>query len=201
YPNGTARRLARPRTQAGIRPQLEGPRAGRPGPPKPPSPVAAGDLLIIRREARPEPPCPRAFAVLHEDDAVIVVDKPAGLPVHATARWHFNTLTRLLTERWPGEGLQIAHRLDRETSGCLVVARGKTAAARCKGAFERRAVAKEYLALARGAPPWDEREIDLPLALARPRQLDHNAPPFRIRMEVRADGLPAVTRVRVVARA
>ncbi len=197
------RRLSRTRIQEVIRTQLELERAGAPRRLKPHSPVVAGDRLVIRRPARPEPPCPRHFGVLHEDDAVIVVDKPAGLPVHASARYFFNTLTRLLVERWPGGGLQIAHRLDRETSGCLVVARGRAAAAKLKGAFERRLIGKEYLAVVHGAPAWDETLIDLPLALARPRLLQHNAPAFRIRMEPAAgrdDALPAQTRVRIVER-
>ena len=49
-----------------------------------------------------------------------VIDKPAFLPVHASAKFYFNTLTRVLGERYPDEPeLQICHRLDRETSGCL----------------------------------------------------------------------------------
>jgi len=197
------RRLSRTRIQEVVRTQLEVWRDGAARRLKPHSPVVTGDRLVIRRPARPEPPCPRSFGVLYEDDAVVVVDKPAGLPVHASARYHFNTLTRLLAARWPGGGLQIAHRLDRETSGCLVVARGRAAAARLKGAFERRTVAKTYLAIVHRAPEWDERDIDLPLALARPRQLEHNAPAFRIRMEDatgRDDALPASTHVTVVER-
>lgn len=197
------RRLSRTRIQEVVRTQLEVERDGTRRRLKPHSPVVAGDRIVIRREARPEPVCPRSFGVLYEDDAVVVVDKPAGLPVHASARYHFNTLTRLLGERWPGGGLQIAHRLDRETSGCLVVARGRAAASRLKGAFERRLVAKVYLAVVHGVPEWDERQIDLPLALAPPRQLDHDAPAFRIRMEVatgRADALSASTHIRVVER-
>ncbi len=194
------RRLSRTRIQEVIRTQLTLERSGAsPGRLRPSSHVAAGDRLVIRRPARPEPVCPRDFTVLHDDAEVMVVDKPAGLPVHATARYHFNTLTRVLGERFPGQGLQIAHRLDRETSGCLVVARGRAAEARLKGAFERRDVSKTYLALVHGVPDWDgELTIDLPLALAEPRQLVHNAPAFRIRMEAREGGLPAQTRVRVV---
>src|SRR5262249_15005275 len=115
----------------------------------------------------------------------------------------FNTLTRLLAERWPGGGLQIAHRLDRETSGCLVVARGRDAAAPLKGAFERRLVANEDLAVVHGAAVCDGNPIELPVALARPRLLQHNAPAFRIRMEPargRDGALPAQTHVRVVER-
>jgi 23S rRNA pseudouridine1911/1915/1917 synthase len=57
-----------------------------------------------------------------------VIDKPAGLPVHASAKFYFNTLTRVLSERYPDEPeLQICHRLDRETSGVLVLAREREA--------------------------------------------------------------------------
>src|SRR5262245_20127383 len=98
--------------------------------PKSSTSVAAGEHYIIRREARPEPPCPRTFTVLHEDARMRVIDKPAGLPVHATAKFYFNTLTRVMLERYPDEPeLQICHRLDRETSGCLVLARDRDAAA------------------------------------------------------------------------
>jgi 23S rRNA pseudouridine1911/1915/1917 synthase len=189
-------RLSRTKIQEIIRTQLEGPGGRRM---KPHSPVMAGDRLLIRRPAKPEPVCPREFRVLHEDPDFIVIDKPAGLAVHATARYYFSTLTRLLAERYPGMGYQIAHRLDRETSGCLVVARGKEAAGRLKSAFERRRVEKTYLALVRGDPAWEgERVIDLPLALAPPERN-----PLKIRMEPaagRADGLAAVTRVSVVSR-
>src|SRR5262249_30857176 len=89
----------------------------------------------------------------------------------------------------------------RETSGCVVVARGKRAAARLKMAFEQRRVDKTYLALVHGAPAWDERDVDLPLALAPPRHLNGpDRPPMQIRMQVDAAGLSAQTHVRVVAR-
>lgn len=191
-------RLSRTRIQEIIRTQLEGP-GGRVM--KAHSPVMAGDRLLIRRPARPEPASPRTFGVLLDEPEVVVIDKPAGLAVHASARYYFNTLTRLLAERYPGQGLQIAHRLDRETSGCLVVARGKAAAARLKAAFEHRRVEKTYLALVHGEPAWpdgEEHVIDLPLALAPPERSR-----LRVRMEPapgREDGLHAVTRVRVAER-
>src|SRR5690606_1075389 len=117
-------RLSRTRLQEIIRTQLVGPGGRRL---KPSSPVREGDELIIRRPARPEPAVPRDFTVLHDDEQVMVIDKPAGLPVHASAKFYFNTLTRVLSERYPGQGLQIAHRLDRETSGVFVIARGRAA--------------------------------------------------------------------------
>src|SRR5213078_1337974 len=104
--------------------------------PKPATIVAAGDHYVIRRPAQPEPPCPRTFTVLVAEPRLYVVDKPAGLPVHASAKFYFNTLTRVLGERFPDQPeLQICHRLDRETSGCLVVARDREAAVVIKGAF------------------------------------------------------------------
>src|SRR5262245_39386493 len=132
--------------------------------------VAAGDRFVIRRPAPAEPPCPRTFGVLVDDPRVLVIDKPAGLPVHASAKFYFNTLTRVLGERYPGEPeLQICHRLDRETSGCLVVARDREAAAILKQAFEAKRVTKTYLAVVHGEPPWlDETTLDIPLRLAQP---------------------------------
>src|SRR6185503_19577024 len=109
-------RLSRTKIQAIIDTQL---RRADGFAPKSATSVAAGEHYIIRREARPEPPCPRTFGLLHEDARMRIIDKPAGLPVHASAKFYFNTLTRVLAERYPDEPeQQICHRLDRETSGC-----------------------------------------------------------------------------------
>jgi 23S rRNA pseudouridine1911/1915/1917 synthase len=162
------------------------------------SPVRAGERLLIRRPARSEPPAPQSFDVLLERDDLLVVDKPANLPVHASARYYFGTLTRLLFERF-GDDVQIAHRLDRETSGCLVVAKGRASASVLKAAFEKRKVAKTYHALVHGVPAWpaEGHLVDLPLRLA---------PAARSKLGVRMepapgdpDGLDAKTRVRVLA--
>lgn len=203
-------RLSRTRLQEIIRAQVLPVRGRRL---KPSSSVAAGDEIVIRREARPEPPCPRTFGVLYDDAHMMVIDKPAGLPVHASARFYFNTLTRVLSERFPDDALQICHRLDRETSGALVVARGKQVAARLKGAFERKRVRKTYLAIVWGDPPWPDGDLDrelagdgepghepdheigLPLGLVE----DPDAR-IQIRMEVREGALPSLTRVRVLER-
>ncbi len=167
---------------------------------KPATTVAAGERYLIKRPARAEPPCPRTFGVLYEDRRLLVIDKPAFLPVHASAKFYFNTLTRVLGERYPGEPeLQICHRLDRETSGCLVVARDRSAAVTLKQAFANKtAVTKQYVALVHGQPPWDtEAVIDLPLRVAGPAdatKLPH------IRMLTGHGGQQAITRVRVEQR-
>jgi 23S rRNA pseudouridine1911/1915/1917 synthase len=176
-------RLSRTKIQDVIETQL---RRAAPGGPrlKPATMVAAGDRFVIRRPARPEPPCPRTFTLLHADARLYVV-----------------ALTRVLAERFPCEPeLQIAHRLDRETSGCLVVARDRAAAVVVKQAFAtKQAVRKEYLAIVHGHPPWEgELAIDVPLRLAQPgdpTRLPH------VRMLPGPGGLSAITRVSVVARA
>jgi 23S rRNA pseudouridine1911/1915/1917 synthase len=185
-------RLSRTRVQEVIRAGVEA-SDGRTR--KPSSTVHAGLGLVLRRAARPEPLCPRDFAVLYKDDEVMVVDKPAGLPVHASAKFYFNTLARVVSERFPAERWQMCHRLDRETSGVLVMAQGRPAAARLKQAFFRKEVDKTYLAIVRGVPAWDEREVDLPLGLAPAR-----GTAVDVRMVVRPDGLAASTRFELVSR-
>jgi 23S rRNA pseudouridine1911/1915/1917 synthase len=184
-------RLSRTRLQTLIRTQLthsDGRRL------KAHTRVMAGEHYILRRAAQAEPECPRDVAILYEDNHLMVVDKPAGLPVHASAKFYFNTLMRVLSERFPEQGLQIAHRLDRETSGCLVVARGREPAARLKRSFAGKLVAKTYLAIVIGTPPWAGGHlIDLPLRLVDP--VTHR---ISVRMEPHRDGLPSATRVEVL---
>jgi len=181
-------RLSRTRIQEIIREQISFPDGRRA---RPSSPVRAGEVIMLRRPAPLEPEVPRHFDVLHEDASVLVIDKPAGLPMHTTAKFWRNTLTALLRERYPNEQMEVAHRIDRETSGVLLVARGSEAASFLTQAFARRAVEKTYLALVKGAPP-DEGVVDLPMKL-----LDT---PTHVMMGPAADGLPAVTRYRVVRR-
>jgi 23S rRNA pseudouridine1911/1915/1917 synthase len=168
--------------------------------PKPATSVAAGEHYIIRRPARPEPPCPRTFTVLYEDARMRIIDKPSGLPVHASAKFYFNTLTRVLGERYPDEPeQQICHRLDRETSGCLVVARDKQAAAFLKHAIAAKdKTTKQYLAIVHGQPPWDvEHVLDTPLRLSTAADAT-KIPTVRVLPDPR--GLHAMTRVRVERR-
>jgi 23S rRNA pseudouridine1911/1915/1917 synthase len=168
--------------------------------PKPATSVAAGEHYIIRRPARPEPPCPRTFTVLHEDARMRIIDKPSGLPVHASAKFYFNTLTRVMGERYPDEPeQQICHRLDRETSGCLVIARDKAAAAFLKHAIAAKdKTTKQYLAIVHGQPPWDSEEVlDTPLRLSTAADAT-KIPTVRVLPDPR--GLTAITRVRVERR-
>lgn len=107
--------------------------------------------------------------VLYRDDAVIVIDKPAGIPVHKGPKGGsvledgFRAL-RFGFEQNP----HLAHRLDRETSGCLVLGRTRAAAAALGRLFARGAVDKLYWAVVEGGPDGDGGVIDAPLARRDP---------------------------------
>jgi len=158
--------------------------------PRPALGVRAGETIIVDRPAPVEPEVPRHFDILAEDDTFFALDKPAGLPMHTTAKFWKNTLVALLRERFPSEALQICHRLDRETSGVLLVARGRVAASFLKRSFAQRLVKKSYLALVHGVPAEPAGTIDRPMRLVESKT--------HIMMGVASDGLPAVTHFRVL---
>jgi 23S rRNA pseudouridine1911/1915/1917 synthase len=205
-------RLSRTKIQEVVHTQLrrdssDGPASDHNASPRPLRPnttVLAYERYIISRPARREPPCPRTFEILHDDDDVLVIDKPAGLPVHASAKFYFNTLTRVMGERFPDLDLQICHRLDRETSGILVVAKGRRTSAIVKAAFAQKRVSKTYLAVVHGDPPWPSLDsadpdfrIDAPLRVAG---VNDPTPLTGVRMLTGPGGLPSLTLVRIVER-
>lgn len=109
--------------------------------------------------------------ILFLDGEALVIDKPAGLPVDAprdgslSLANHMESL-RFGFHRWP----IAVHRLDRDTSGCLLLARNPKAQARFQQAFERGEVEKTYLALLDGVPTGEEGVIDLPLGKVSTRE-------------------------------
>lgn len=102
-----------------------------------------------------EPPVDRDIVILHEEETFLVACKPGNLPSHADGNFIKNTffyiLNEMLKRRGPGGRLRLVHRLDRETSGLMVVTRDLAAHRNLAGQFEAGDVEKEYLALARGA--------------------------------------------------
>jgi 23S rRNA pseudouridine1911/1915/1917 synthase len=156
---------------------------GRPA--KPSMTVVPGQTVRFLRPAPVEPPSPRELPILKMDESFYALDKPAGIAMHPTAKFHFSTVTAVLREKFPGESLQITHRLDLETSGVLLIARGYEAAVAMKRAFAKRKVHKKYLAVVVGKLEG-EGVIDRPLGLAGGL--------VRVKMAVRDDGLPSRTR-------
>jgi RluA family pseudouridine synthase len=115
----------------------------------------------------PEPSGLHPFALLHSDDDVVVVDKPAGLPVIPAAGEDPQRCVRRLLEAQLGQPLWVVHRLDRAASGVLLFARHAEAHRRLSLAFEHRRVSKTYLAVTAGVISPPEGVIDVPLHPAR----------------------------------
>ncbi len=115
-------------------------------------------LVVLR-----EPPVDKNYKILHEEDAFLVVDKPGQLPSHADGNFIKNTLIYLVREKlsasgWKGE-IHLVHRLDRETSGLMVLAKEKTAHLNLVRQFEDGLVEKEYLAAVKGQVSRDRFEV------------------------------------------
>jgi 23S rRNA pseudouridine1911/1915/1917 synthase len=135
-----------------------------------------------------------ALDVVFEDDALLVVNKPPGLVVHpASGNWQ-GTLLNALLHRVPAlQGLPragIVHRLDKDTSGLMVVARTLAAQTALVRALQAHSVHREYLALAEGATP-ESGTVDAPVG-RHPRQ--------RVKMAVVSAGKPARTHYRALER-
>ncbi|GIL40020.1 RNA pseudouridine synthase [Rhodospirillales bacterium TMPK1] len=132
--------------------------------------------------------------LLYRDALILVIDKPAGLPVHAGPGGGDNLEQYLDALRF---GLprvpSLAHRLDRDTSGCLVLGRHRKALAKLGRMFESKRVGKTYWAIVEGAPEQDSGTIDLALAKKSERK-------DRWHMKVDPDGMETVTDYRVRGR-
>lgn len=139
--------------------------------------VAAGEVVEVapapeRSEPGGEPAV--EFEVTFEDEHLMVIDKPAGVVVHPGAGRRHGTLAQALAGRATGgpdpERAGIVHRLDRDTSGLLVVAKSEPAHAALARAMRERRVRREYLALVDGRPGARSATIDAPIGRDRSRR-------------------------------
>lgn len=105
----------------------------------------------------------RDFAVVFEDEALIVLDKPAGVAVHGGSGVSFGVIEQLRRARPQAKFLELAHRLDRETSGLLVVAKKRAALTRLHDLFRDGGISKRYLALVKGRWLNALQHVRLPL--------------------------------------
>ncbi|HEU0052978.1 MAG TPA: RluA family pseudouridine synthase [Longimicrobium sp.] len=140
-------------------------------------------------------PVPMALDVVHEDAALLVVNKPAGMLVHPVTAGATETLANGIAHHFASRGVEtrihLVHRLDRDTSGLVLVAKDAATHARLDRQLRARTLRRGYLALADGVLADDEGVIDAPIGR------DPDDPPLRA---VREDGAPARTRFRVVER-
>jgi len=141
------------------------------------------------------------FAIVAETDDYVVVDKPPFLLVHPTkpngARTLWGELRELLAfELANGGQVSIVNRLDRETSGLVLVAKTSAAARRFGLLMEKQLIGKEYLAVVWGWPDWEEKTIDAPLL----RQGAHRASAIWLKQTIDVTGAAATTEFRVERR-
>jgi 23S rRNA pseudouridine1911/1915/1917 synthase len=155
--------------------------------------VQPGFAFALLKEVEPEPEVPLDFGVVHDDGALLVVDKPAGLPIHPTARYYQHTFTTVARARFPAYKVDPAHRLDRETSGLLACGTAPEWTRALKRAFADGKVEKGYLALVEGWPAEDRFAVDAPLALTLQSEV-------RVRMHPHPEGQPSRTEFEVLGR-
>ncbi|MCL4184771.1 MAG: RluA family pseudouridine synthase [Burkholderiaceae bacterium] len=175
-PHGAA--PGRVRGDAADAPRKAAPRAGH----APDDPVRRTRAELARR-----------LPILHEDDWLLAIDKPASVAVHGGSGVSSGVIEQLRAARPQARFLELVHRLDRETSGVLLVARKRAALVSLHAQLRERGTDKRYLAIVAGRWPLRTRVLAFPL-------LRREAPDGDRRVAVQAGGQEAITRVTGLAR-
>lgn len=164
---------------------------------KPETRVEEADLVRlppIRREPEPQPP-PGGGArgqflesrILYEDEQMLIVDKPSGMAVHGGSGLRYGLIETLRNARGEGHFLELAHRLDRDTSGCLILAKSMRSLRRLHAQLREGRIGKRYLLLVRGG--WKGPDRTISSSLRKDMRTGGEAV---VRVDPRA-GKPAVT--------
>ncbi len=154
--------------------------------------VHAGERYLHKLPGVIEPEVDMRLEVLHEDEAIIVLNKPAPLPMHAGGRFYRNTLQHVLDELYHPQKPRPSHRLDGNTTGVVVVARTRHFAGMIQPQFARGEVEKVYLVRVNGDPADEQFNCDAPISAEVGK--------IGSRSVDAASGLPARTEFRVVER-
>lgn len=149
--------------------------------------------LRLGAEVKPAVPVGREYRIAHEDDGLLVVDKPAGMAVHGGSGVSFGVIEQLRRQRPQARFLELAHRLDRETSGLLLIAKKRSALTALHDLFREGHIEKRYLALVKGR--WREPLRHVKLALHK-----YLTEEGERRVSVSPEGKAAHSIVRLVAR-
>ena len=123
-------------------------------------------LRLAAPSARPAPDALKNLVesrILYEDRGLLVLDKPSGVAVHGGSGRSHGVIEALRASRGERQALELVHRLDRETSGCLLIAKRRAVLTALHGAFRRRSVEKRYLVLVRGRWRGGARSVDAAL--------------------------------------
>ncbi|WP_245254011.1 RluA family pseudouridine synthase [Paraburkholderia sp. LEh10] len=165
--------------------------------------LALGDLVrvppirVARADEVPAAPVPSAhFDILYEDDHLLVIDKPAGVAVHGGSGVAFGVIEQLRAARPQAKFLELVHRLDRETSGVLMLAKKRSALVNLHEQIRGNGMDKRYYACVRGewASDWGRRR-----AVKEPLH-KYLLPDGERRVRVQPDGLPSHTIFNLVDR-
>ncbi len=143
----------------------------------------------------------REFVILFEDDHLLAIDKPAGLAVHGGSGVSFGVIEQLRMARPQAKFLELVHRLDRDTSGILLIAKKRSALTSLQDQFRERETGKTYLAMVTGRWPVNKKVLDKPLHkyLLESKDGSEGAGERRVKVVSRDDpnGMPSVTLVKV----
>ena len=145
----------------------------------------------------------REFPILLEDDHLIAIDKPAGVAVHGGSGVSFGVIEQLRRARPQAKFLELVHRLDRETSGILLVAKKRSALTGLQDQFRERETGKTYLALVVGAWPANKKVLDKPLVKFLLPSKDGQDGERRVKVTSKDDpeGMKSVTLVKIAQKA
>lgn len=170
---------------------------------KPDYKLQAGDLIRlppVKINERPELPSAKLeqvaaleSAIVYEDDALLLINKPSGLAVHGGSGLQFGLIEGLRALRPKEKSLELVHRLDRDTSGLLLVAKKRSVLRHLHEQLRQKSVTKQYLALVRGQWQKRVRSVEAPLKKNTLKSGE------RI-VRVDADGKPSLTRFRIQQR-
>lgn len=141
-----------------------------------------GDEVKYMARSRPEPLVPKKIPIVYQDQDIVVVNKPAHIPVHPTGRFLRNTMISVLKKQMGLDFLVLAHRLDRETSGLCVLSKTPLGKDKMYWQFYNNEIDKTYWALAWGEPEKRSGIIDVPIGSAHGPQ-SRSKSPIRIKQE------------------
>ena len=161
--------------------------------------LALGDEVRVPPVRMAEPKAeasvpPREFDVLFEDDLLLAIDKPAGVAVHGGSGVSFGVIEQLRRARPDARFLELVHRLDKETSGVLLLAKKRSALTNLQDQFRERGTVKVYAALVSGAWPASKKVIDVALHKTLDARGERHVRPVAAD---HADGKRAITLVKV----
>lgn len=153
--------------------------------------VETGNQVLYQIDNYAEPDVPTHFDVLFEDDEFLLVDKPAGVPVHHTGHIFYNTFTSILRRAFDNEEITPMHRLDRDTGGIMLFSKNRDTATRFQRHLDLILLKKIYLAVVHGRFPQEIQRCDLALQEKKDSRI-------RLKMYPCLEGKPSTTLFRLV---